>query len=263
MRIKHLSDYLKLVPYLVPREEELNAPTIRHPDLSPSNILVRDSGEIASVIDWQHATVIPLFLQAKIPKHYENWGDKNSANLQSPELPDGFDGMAEEEKERELQRYRNRVAHFLYVGMSSKYNTAHYRAMVSYSVQLRSKLYEVADTPWEGDNTSLQAQLIRTLANWDEIVESPKDTPPPRLSFGPEEKDECLERAAKQDSTHVLMRDMRNFIGIDIDGWVPSQEFEAAQKAVRLVKLDMTNEAETEDDLREIDALFPFQDHNV
>jgi aminoglycoside phosphotransferase (APT) family kinase protein len=62
VQIGHLLDYLKLAPHTVPREEELSTPTIRHPDLSPSNIFVSDSGELTGVIDWQHATILPIFL---------------------------------------------------------------------------------------------------------------------------------------------------------------------------------------------------------
>jgi len=62
-----LRKYLTVVPHLAPKPPELHLPTIRHPDLSPSNILVDDSGDITGIIDWQHTTILPLFLQAKIP----------------------------------------------------------------------------------------------------------------------------------------------------------------------------------------------------
>lgn len=70
VQISHLLGYLKVVPHLVPKSEELNVPDIRHPDLSPSNIFISDSGEITGIIDWQHATALPIFLQAKIPQHF-------------------------------------------------------------------------------------------------------------------------------------------------------------------------------------------------
>jgi hypothetical protein len=54
---------------------------MRHPDLSPSKIFSPDSGNITGVIDWQHATVLPIFLQAKIPKHFQNYGDDESENF--------------------------------------------------------------------------------------------------------------------------------------------------------------------------------------
>lgn len=46
-----LDDYLSVVPHLAPQQAELNLPTMRHPDLSPSNIFINDSNEITGIID--------------------------------------------------------------------------------------------------------------------------------------------------------------------------------------------------------------------
>lgn len=51
VQINHLLDYLKVAPHLIPKAEQLNVPTVRHPDLSPSNIFISDSGDITSIID--------------------------------------------------------------------------------------------------------------------------------------------------------------------------------------------------------------------
>lgn len=73
--IKLLSDYLKMALYLdISPEHPFSRPTLRHPDLSPSNIMVNSSNDIVGVIDWQHAVVLPLCLCAGIPRHFQNWG---------------------------------------------------------------------------------------------------------------------------------------------------------------------------------------------
>ncbi|OBT84114.1 hypothetical protein VE02_07755 [Pseudogymnoascus sp. 03VT05] len=51
VQIKYLADYLKVAPHLVSGGEELNAPTIRHPDLSPSNIFISEISKITGIID--------------------------------------------------------------------------------------------------------------------------------------------------------------------------------------------------------------------
>jgi hypothetical protein len=51
VQINHLLDYLKVAPHLIPKAEQLNVPTVRHPDLSPSNIFISDSSDITSIID--------------------------------------------------------------------------------------------------------------------------------------------------------------------------------------------------------------------
>lgn len=85
-QMQALRDYLTLAPLLVPnhKQAELTEPTIRHPDLSPSNIFVADNGGITGLIDWQHTSVLPLRFQAKIPRHFENWGDEDFVNSGVP-----------------------------------------------------------------------------------------------------------------------------------------------------------------------------------
>jgi hypothetical protein len=56
-----LSKFLDVAPFLFPPEPNLISPTLRHPDLSLSNILLEPgSSKIASVIDWQDAVIFPL-----------------------------------------------------------------------------------------------------------------------------------------------------------------------------------------------------------
>lgn len=168
-RIKHLADYLKVVPHLIPDGEELNAPTIRHPDLSPSNIFISETGNITGIIDWQHTAALPIFLQAKIPNHFQNYGDDDSENFRRPKLAEGIDVMSESDKEVEMELYRRRQVHYFYLGNTSSRNKPHFHAMGKHNLVLRNQLYDTAARPWEGDNTSLQAQLIRTLEYWPEI----------------------------------------------------------------------------------------------
>jgi hypothetical protein len=258
VQIYHLLDYLKVAPYLVPKAEQLNVPTIRHPDLSPSNILISDSGDITGIIDWQHTTILPIFLQAKIPKHFQNYGDDDSENFRRPELAQDFANMTSSDKEVEMERYRRRQVHYFYLGYTSDLNKAHFHAMGKYNLVLRSQLYDTAGRPWEGDNTSLQAQLIKTMAQWSEIA-SPEDNSPVRYS--PAEVEECLDRHAKQNSVDEQMQHVRDFIGINIDGLVLNKEFESARERARLIKNELAEGADTEEERREFDKLWPFQDH--
>ncbi|PVH71026.1 phosphotransferase family protein [Cadophora sp. DSE1049] len=258
VQIHHLLDYLKVAPHLVPKAEQLNVPTIRHPDLSPSNIFISDSGDITGIIDWQHTTILPIFLQAKIPKHFQNYGDDDSENFRRPELAEDFANMTSSDKEVEMERYRRRQVHYFYLGYTSDLNKAHFHAMGKYNLVLRSQLYDTAGRPWEGDNTSLQAQLIKTMAQWSEIA-SPEDNPPVRYS--PAEVEECLDRHAKQNSVDEQMQQVRDFIGINIDGLVLNDEFESARERARLIKDELAEGADTEEERREFDKLWPFQDH--
>jgi hypothetical protein len=57
-----LSRFLKLAPYLI-LSGSYSVPTLRHPDLSLSNIfLAPGSTKIISIIDWQDAVIFPRFM---------------------------------------------------------------------------------------------------------------------------------------------------------------------------------------------------------
>lgn len=258
VQIRHLFNYLKIAPYLVPKVEQLNVPTIRHPDLSPSNIFISDSGDITGIIDWQHTTVLPIFLQAKIPKHFQNYGDDDSENFRHPKLAEDFATMTSSDKEVEMELYRRRQVHYFYLGYTSKLNKAHFHAMGKYDLVLRNQLYDTAGRPWEGDNTSLQAQLIKTIAQWSEIA-SLEDSLP--VHYSEAEVEECLDRDAKQKSVEEKVQQVRDFIGINIDGLVLNEEFESARERARLIKNELAEGANTEEERREFDKLWPFQDH--
>ena len=147
IQINHLSDYLKVVPYIIPKTEQLNVPTIRHPDLSPSNIFISESGDIIGIIDWQYTTVLPNFLQAKIPKHFHYYGDNDSENFRRPKLPENFATMTKSDKELEMELYRRRQVHCFYIGSTNSLNKAHFDAMGKYNLVLRNQLYNTAGRP--------------------------------------------------------------------------------------------------------------------
>ncbi|KAF2726659.1 hypothetical protein EJ04DRAFT_452903 [Polyplosphaeria fusca] len=242
LQVDSLRDYLKVAPHIIPENPELCQPTIRHPDLSPNNIFVSESGDITGVIDWQHSTILPMFLQAKIPKHFQNYGDDDSENFRRPELPTNFEFLEESEKANELELYRRRQLHYFYLGFTSTNNKPHFHAMGKHDLIVRNRLYDTAGRPWEGDNTSLKAELVQTSTYWPDIATS----------------------AMKEANFPVKYPDgdqLRDFIGINIDGWVPTESYEEAREKERYIKQQMLEAAETEDERKELDEHWPFQDH--
>ncbi|TVY53036.1 Altered inheritance of mitochondria protein 9, mitochondrial [Lachnellula cervina] len=192
-------------PYLVPKKTEDNAPTIRHPDLSPYNIFVSESGDITGVIDWRHTAILPIFLQAKVPKHFQYYEDKDSRDLKSPSLPPNFDTLCDGEKEDEMEIHRRRQVHCYYVAYTIRHRKSYFYAAAQFSLfhLLKTILYDVACKPWEGDNTSLQAELIHAIQNWSALVPGNKKPP---VQYSAEETKECLERSAKLTEINEQLR---------------------------------------------------------
>jgi hypothetical protein len=122
---------------------------------------------------------------------------------------------------------------------------------------LRNKLYDTACRPWEGDNTSLKAELISTLEQWDEIA--PEVVAPVRYTA--DEMKDCLDRGTKQKEADLQMEQIRAFVGVNIEGWVPNDTFEEAKAKAEYIESEMLNEAETEYEREELLEHWPFQDH--
>ncbi|KIK64973.1 hypothetical protein GYMLUDRAFT_980222 [Collybiopsis luxurians FD-317 M1] len=66
--------YDAVLPYLVPQDPLLIRPTLWHRDLHFGNIFLSESDldkgdiTISAIIDWQHSCVVPLYLQARVPR---------------------------------------------------------------------------------------------------------------------------------------------------------------------------------------------------
>lgn len=105
-----------------------------------TNVFVSESGDITGVIDWQHSTILPMFLQAKIPKHFQNYGDDDSENFRRPKLPDNFESLEESEKANALELYRRRQLHYFYLGFTSTNNKPHFHAMGKHDLIVRNRL---------------------------------------------------------------------------------------------------------------------------
>lgn len=256
-----LRDYLRVVPLVVPGPAEFNQPTIRHPDLSPSNIFISETGEITGLIDWQHTSILPLFLQAKIPKHFQNWGDDESDNLRRPRLPENFDDLTPSEKEEEVEKFRRRQIHYFYVGYTKRNNDAHFQAIGQAHLVMTNKLFDTAGRPWEGDNTSLKAEIIKVSEHWPDVASPQAKSCPFPIQYTNEEITQCLAIDEKQQEADVQMQTLRNCFTTDIDGWVPSDLYNQARARAEDVREQMLEAADTEEERKEIEENWPFQDH--
>ena len=108
VQLEALAKYLDVVPRQVSRDNALHRPVIRHPDLSPSNIFVTNEGTISGLIDWQHCSIMPLALHARIPTYFHNWDDEDSENFHSPALPATYKSLTALEQNVADERFSRR-----------------------------------------------------------------------------------------------------------------------------------------------------------
>jgi hypothetical protein len=259
----NIERYLQIAPHLIPRDDEfLLRPTLRHPDFQPRNIFVADDFSITSIIDWQHCSVLPLILQAGVPDYFQNFGDDESLRLKMPHLPESFDAMNDADQAEALEQYRRRHLHYYYFVATYKFNKPHYDALLTDSALPKQKLQQYASIPWEGDNISLKAQLIRAVKNWP-VLTAREDGSVPAcpIQFSDEEIEECLRMEEEKNHIDMNMEKIRDRIGLNSDGWTPNERYEDALEENKHVKAEALH-GQDEAIRKEVLENWPLDDHD-
>ncbi|KAE8148907.1 phosphotransferase family protein [Aspergillus avenaceus] len=253
--VASLESYLKITPELLPPNELLR-PVLHHPDLQPNNIFVSDDLDIVGLIDWQHASVLPLFLAAGIPKFFQNYDDPESLNFRPPPVPDTSD-MDEEEKADALHDFQRRHTYFFYLAFTQRFNEPHFRAMDQATNMLTRRIFTRAGDPWEGNDIPLQTDLVLMTKAWHGY-----STGLCPISLSTAKADSIMSLQNMQEETDLHLKQVRNFIGIGVDGWTPPDEYEAACARARQMKVDGLASLDTDHEREMTDRHRPFDDHN-
>lgn len=245
VHLDSLQKYLQIFEHLIPQgEPALLRPTLRHPDLRPSNIFVSDNFEITSLIDWQNSIILPLYLQSGIPKDLDNSMDFISRDLQPPSLPQGVSELAEDERLQQLETLAKRQLHHFYMIETGENNPAHLDAM-SYPFSIgRRKIFELSSAPWQGDNIPLRSSLIFVKQNWENFCGSSNIRCP--ITFTDEEESECLRLDELEHGAEEQLEASKAMLGLGPEGWVSHDNYEASQAAISRMKAMCLEQADSE-----------------
>lgn len=259
--IETLEKYLQIAPHLVPKHEGLLRPILRHPDLQPNNIFVSDDLDILGIIDWQHASVLPLFLAAGIPNDIQNYRDDESVRFIPPKLPENLDEMDEDDRQAELDQFRRRHLHFFYLGLTQRFNDLHWQAIEQRRGLLKRKVFTHVGEPWEGNNVPLKADLVHISRHWPDIVaEGYGLAASCPVSFSEREASDAIRIQEEQEETDAQLDVVREAIGINADGWTSNERYEGAVAQAAEFK-GMGTEDMTEYEKRMSSLHWPFDDH--
>jgi hypothetical protein len=140
--------------YLLP-EGDRSRPTLWHWDIHAPNIFVQE-GRISHLIDWQHAWIGPLFLQARHPRLVEPNGELIT------EVPQGYDDLEDED---EKLRIRNQVEKTLvlwhYETETETTNPLLHGIMKMEHGRTRLETLAFSANTWDGDILPFRQCLIR------------------------------------------------------------------------------------------------------
>lgn len=253
--IENLDRYLLIAPSLIPRNPALSPFRIRHPDLQPSNIIVSRSPDsnlhIVGLIDWQHTSILPLFLLTGIPQQLQNYDDIGSQSMTRPSLPEKLDDLDETHQSEEVELYRRRLVHYHYVKSTEEYNELHYAGLTDPMGMLRHRLFSHASDPWEGETLELKIALIQATERWKTLAGGGLPCP---VVFDPDDVRETMKLGAEQREADECLEVCRVVIGSGPEGWMPAEHYGEAMALSKKLKENGLAAAESEEERAQIAA---------
>lgn len=215
---------IEAIPYFIP--SAFCEPTIWHPDLSLSNILVSKSGpaNIQALIDWQGAWTAPFCQQAIFPPCVEYEGgliDVHPGRWIVPQLPDDLDSRPKKEQDK-LR------LHLKYAFRQKRYEMFMFKDKRRVGVQRILHLDPLNALPhqmlrsWSDGATIVLKSLLDIRDIWDHITLP--DTPCP-IKLTDEEHQaytKSLERYVKYEEACQLANEK---IPAGPEVWVPNKYY--------------------------------------
>lgn len=269
--IQNLKKYLAIAPHLIssaPNDKYLHRPVIRHPDLQPNNVIVTDNFEVKGLIDWQHSTIMPLFLQSGIPLSIKSHDIIEPLREPTPPIEISKENETLFDKREQLQEaelYRKRRLHYEYMRQTADINPEHCDALSERFNKLRRRLWHLASDPWEGDIITLKADLITISERWAEITadsdiddgQTEENCP---ISFSDEEILECLRLNEAQIEADEQLQECQDIIGVCGEGWTPIASYDKAKAREKKLKMETFQAAETDEERRRLEENWIFDD---
>ncbi|RPD79781.1 protein kinase subdomain-containing protein PKL/CAK/Fmp29 [Lentinus tigrinus ALCF2SS1-7] len=252
--VKNLERCLLIASSLVPKDPALCHFRIRHPDFQPSNVIVsRSPGsdwKVVGLLDWQHASILPLFLLAGIPGRFQNYNDPVSQSMTPPSLPKDFDDLDEVKQSRAKELYRRRLVHYHYVNNTEEWNEPHHAALTAPLGTLRLRLFIHSSELWEGETVALKVALIDAARTWKTLTGG--DAPCPIAKFDAEDVRETRALGAVQREADEAWEGFQDAICCGSDGWVSNEHYETAMALCKKAKeygLEVAESAEERDEI--------------
>ncbi|KAJ9325398.1 hypothetical protein DTO027B5_4959 [Paecilomyces variotii] len=259
-----LEQYISLSPYILPRDHEnsLNKPTLRHPDLNPTNVFISDSCEVSCIVDWQHSSILPLLLTAGNPPLFENPDSEPPKGLEKPCLPEDYASLSPEEKSHANELHRRRMLFYLYMVFNGRDNKAHLDALRYPLLLLRQHAVDSAGRQWSGNIITLKGALLRLATHWGQLVDGNQEQIQCPVHFDPKEAEEFFLIEDNWFTATILLEHWRSILDdLDQEGWIRHESYEDVVEKNHQLKKEWLAAADDEDDFISVDRFWPFQDH--
>ncbi|KAM5455664.1 hypothetical protein MaudCBS49596_001565 [Microsporum audouinii] len=255
-----LSKYLDATPYLVPNDPAARISVLWHPDLHLDNVFVDpETCKITSIVDWQGASVAPLFYQSCVPQMFRHDGPVREGWV-VPSRPEDFDTLSEEEQGLIDQDLESETIHKYYEAKVFQRAPHHWEVLKQLrDIQLRRNPTWLVTGVWENrDIFFLRQSLIAIAALWDRL--RPDETTEVPVSFTKEE----LDLHAKEDENITgvgnMLKLFRDQGVLPVDGMVDPEDYETAKINCQKFKDIFIKTAKDEEERELFSKLWPYQD---
>ncbi|KKZ65440.1 hypothetical protein EMCG_08730 [[Emmonsia] crescens] len=254
-----LSKYMDATPYLVPDDPIASANVLWHPDLHLDNVFVDPvTCKITGIVDWQSASVAPLFYQSCVPRMFRHDGPVREGWV-VPSRPEDFDTLSEDEQRLVDQDLENETIHKYYEAKVFKRAPNHWEVLKHQrDVQLKRNPTWLVTGVWENrDLFFLRQSLIAIAALWDRL--QPDETTKSPVSFTREE----LDLHAKEDENITgvgnMLKLFRDEGVLPVDGMVDPEDYERAMINCQKFKDVFIDTAKDEEEKELFSKLWPYQ----
>ncbi|KAL8971193.1 MAG: hypothetical protein Q9197_003409 [Variospora fuerteventurae] len=255
--ISLLSQYLLVSPYLIPKQEDLASPALRHPDLHQSNIFLRpQSTDILGIIDWQGASILPFFLQSGFPGFCDHDLGRPQT-LETPKLSANFEEMDPGEQEEALMNLKHKQTNLYYTAATGLKCERHLRALRLPYLGMRQYLIKQAGMPWDGDLVNLRAALVGVRSKWKDLA-GERACP---ISFTDEEVRFAIQESKEWNEAEEVLTTIKDSLGIDGEGGTDPENYDRAAALNKEWRIQMLKEAKAEEKER-CWQIWPFKDNS-
>ncbi|KAL8966705.1 MAG: hypothetical protein Q9183_003248 [Haloplaca sp. 2 TL-2023] len=214
---------MMLLPHLVewPVVQEYGKPVLWHTDLHMGNIFVSetDHSQIVSIIDWQHTSISPHFVQARWPVFLRP-PDDYAMGLQYPELPKNYETLDDDDKK--AAKYEKKKADISkgYEVATYLNNQVTYEALWEIHEPTREFFRRIGGT-WDDGLVPVQRCVKKICDHWSDLG-FPNPCP-----VGMTSKDmESFRQRCEEYLEWIEVQDTaKKHLDTDDDGWI-SPEFD-------------------------------------
>ncbi|RDB16570.1 Altered inheritance of mitochondria protein 9, mitochondrial [Hypsizygus marmoreus] len=232
---KLLDRCIAAAPYLAPSDPRLSKPTLLHPDLSGSNIIIAAEDNIREqkIIDWQGTTVGPFFMECMVPPVvvYSYGVIERPSDGSIPKLPDNIDSLPVDEQEDLRTHFSLAGKHWAYLSHMAAHEPLFGQAWDLPHWRVMSGLIQRITRCWANGPVELRQSLIDLEDCWPEILSSPCP-----FQFSPDERARHDMEFAAYTHYMSVTDNLKAFVGCDDDGWVSNKDLDVAQQRMEEVK---------------------------